>query len=513
MTIAQRLLLTLFVAMLSILVTGGYGILELSRASQRINELRAVSLPYGEMVARTETAVANLCRLDLRYVAADKSQRAEIEAEAAKADTVLGDRLAAYEKLWDTVGSGDQFVKRDHAALDVLRNARGEFMNVARTGDRSDATSRLDPGGAVDVASAQLVATLERHAEHERQRENTEREATTDGFARVSWILVGAATFGLIVTGAIGIRAYRIITRALQFMKNTFQRVGSTLDFSVPATVRCNDEVGETAKAFNLLLERVSQTVSLVRRSAESVSAGAHEMATGNTDLSARTEEQAAALEQTAASMEQLTATVRQNVETARAASELSARAAESSRSGHIVVERMAKTMEQISSASERITEITTMIDTIAFQTNILALNASVEAARAGELGRGFAVVAGEVRALAQRSSGAAKEIKALIAGSVDTVRRGAVEAKEVGDATDEILCAVDQVTTLIGEIANSSEEQARGIEQVSQAIVQMDQVTQQNAALVEEATAAAQLLDDEATSLTGAVAAFKLAV
>ncbi|PMS22713.1 methyl-accepting chemotaxis protein [Trinickia dabaoshanensis] len=251
--------------------------------------------------------------------------------------------------------------------------------------------------------------------------------------------------------------------------------------------------------------------VSQVHVSTGAIASAAGQIASGNLDLSSRTEEQAASLEQTAASMEELTATVKRNSEHARQANELAASASDVSERAGSVVSEVVQTMGAINQASQKIVEIIGVIDGIAFQTNILALNAAVEAARAGEQGRGFAVVASEVRSLAQRSATAAKEIKALIGGSVEQVELGNRLVDEAGNTMREVVGSVKRVTSIMGEIMNASEEQATGIEQINLALTQMDQVTQQNAALVEEAAAAAESMREQAGALVEAVSVFKL--
>jgi methyl-accepting chemotaxis protein len=251
--------------------------------------------------------------------------------------------------------------------------------------------------------------------------------------------------------------------------------------------------------------------VGEVRSTTDSISTAAKEIATGNSDLSQRTEEQASSLEETASSMEELTSTVRQNAENAKQANQLAANASDIAVKGGVAVNEVVQTMGSISASSKKIMDIISVIEGIAFQTNILALNAAVEAARAGEQGRGFAVVAAEVRNLAQRSAAAAKEITALIGDSVDKVEIGSRQVDQAGATMSEIVSAVKRVTDIMAEIAAASSEQSAGIEQVNQALVQMDDVTQQNAALVEEAAASAEAMQEQAGSLMKAVSVFKL--
>ncbi|AJQ82866.1 methyl-accepting chemotaxis protein [Xanthomonas oryzae] len=261
----------------------------------------------------------------------------------------------------------------------------------------------------------------------------------------------------------------------------------------------------------NATATQLAEIVNGIKQSAVSIKGAASEIASGNQDLSQRTEQQAASLEETAASMEELTSTVKQNAENARQANQLAIGAASVASQGGEIVSKVVQTMSGIEASSKKIADIISVIDGIAFQTNILALNAAVEAARAGEQGRGFAVVASEVRTLAQRSSGAAKEIKELIDDSVQRVTDGSVLVHSAGTTMGEIVASVQRVTDIMGEISAASQEQSAGIEQVNQTVTQMDETTQQNAALVEEATAAARAMEEQAQQLTEAVALFRL--
>ncbi len=275
--------------------------------------------------------------------------------------------------------------------------------------------------------------------------------------------------------------------------------------------VEGSNEIGQLAESLRHMQGELMNTVGDVRNGANAIYSGASEIAMGNNDLSSRTEQQAASLEETAASMEQLTATVKQNAENARQASHLALSASETAQKGGKVVDNVVQTMRDIASSSQKIADIISVIDGIAFQTNILALNAAVEAARAGEQGRGFAVVAGEVRNLAQRSAQAAREIKSLIEDSVSRVDVGSTLVESAGETMDENVNAVTRVTDIMGEIASASDEQSRGIDQVGLAVAEMDRVTQQNASLVEESAAAAAALEEQASRLTQAVAVFRI--
>ena len=281
-------------------------------------------------------------------------------------------------------------------------------------------------------------------------------------------------------------------------------------DLTQAVAVRPHDKTSMMA-AMHEMQSRLQRTIGEIRSSAESIASATQQIAAGNGDLSQRTEQQAASLQETAASMEELTATVKQNADNARQASGLAHNASEIATRGNDVVSRVIDTMGEINESSRQIADIIGVIEGIAFQTNILALNAAVEAARAGEQGRGFAVVAGEVRSLAQRSGTAAKEIKQLIGASVERVHNGSTLVQQAGATMGEILQAVQRVTDIMGEIAAASEEQSGGISQVGRAVTQMDEVTQQNAALVEQAAAAAASLQDQARRLRDTVSAFRV--
>ncbi|MCP1117681.1 methyl-accepting chemotaxis protein, partial [Robbsia andropogonis] len=325
-----------------------------------------------------------------------------------------------------------------------------------------------------------------------------------------TWAIVG---FSLILGGFLAIIIARSILKQLGGEPAQAQQMAQQIaqgNLTQKVHVAADDNTSLMA-ALEAMRKNLSNIVSGIKTSAESISVAAGEISQGNVDLSQRTEEQAASLEETAASMEEITATVRQNTENARQGSTLANTASETAATGGEVVGRVVTTMQDIATSSSKVAEIISVIEGIAFQTNILALNAAVEAARAGEQGRGFAVVAGEVRTLAQRSAAAAKEITELIGTSVEHVTAGEALVHNAGQTMSEVVRSVKRVTDIMGEIASASSEQTIGIEQVNVAVSQMDEVTQQNAALVEQATAAARAMADQAQALRDSVAIFRV--
>ncbi|MCQ4446431.1 methyl-accepting chemotaxis protein [Enterobacter cloacae] len=335
-------------------------------------------------------------------------------------------------------------------------------------------------------------------------------EDNNSSYSQAIWVLISVLVAVLVVIVAVWLGIKQALISPLNRLIDSIRHIASG-DLVKRIDVEGSNEMGELADSLRHMQGELVRTVGDVRNGANAIYSGASEIAMGNNDLSSRTEQQAASLEETAASMEQLTATVKQNAENARQASHLALSASETAQKGGKVVDNVVQTMRDIAGSSQKIADIISVIDGIAFQTNILALNAAVEAARAGEQGRGFAVVAGEVRNLAQRSAQAAREIKSLIEDSVGRVEVGSTLVESAGETMGEIVNAVTRVTDIMGEIASASDEQSRGIDQVGLAVAEMDRVTQQNASLVEESAAAAAALEEQASRLTQAVAVFRI--
>ncbi|NHZ61354.1 methyl-accepting chemotaxis protein [Massilia genomosp. 1] len=374
-----------------------------------------------------------------------------------------------------------------------------------------------DVPGAVALVQGALTQNFQPVRDHMRNLINyqltvgkSEYEQATARFETARALAIGlivlSIALGLMMGTALIRGISRSIAEALRFANNI---AGGNLTDTVK--IESNDEIGQLLAALQKMNDSLVEVVRRVRSGTETISVASSEIAAGNLDLSSRTEEQASSLEETASSMEELTSTVRASADNARQASTLAATASDVATKGGNVIGNVVDTMGRINEASNKIVDIIGVIDGIAFQTNILALNAAVEAARAGEQGRGFAVVASEVRNLAQRSAQAAKEIKGLIGSSVEQVEAGSKLVNEAGSTMDDIVQSIRRVTDIMGDIAAASAEQTLGIDQINQAVTQMDQVTQQNAALVEEAAAASEAMQDQARQLAEVVSVFKL--
>jgi methyl-accepting chemotaxis protein len=354
------------------------------------------------------------------------------------------------------------------------------------------------------------LAALVSLADVEQREMRTTYAASQESYrdTRTGMLAVGLLTI------AIGAFIAWYITRTITIPLRGAGHIADTIasgDLTEHIDASSQDEAGQLVNSLKVMQSNLVNTVNQIKNGTETISVASREIASGNVDLSKRTESQAGSLEETASSMEELTTTVRQNAENARQANQLVVSASDYAVKGGKVVGQVVDTMGSIKDSSRKIVDIIGVIDGIAFQTNILALNAAVEAARAGEQGRGFAVVAAEVRNLAQRSAGAAKEIKSLIGDSVEKVDAGSKLVDEAGATMDEIVTSVKRVADIMSEIAAASEEQSGGIEEVNRAITEMDEMTRQNASLVQQAAAAAASLQDQAQSLAQSVAAFKL--
>jgi methyl-accepting chemotaxis protein len=432
--------------------------------------------------------------------------RSTLQALKKRAQEVQGDMFRNLKKAADT---NPEMKATLQAKAESGRAAVDKTLALAEQGLINATEFTLPPAAYFD----EFTRTIDGLYEFNALAMTTMTDALNareSALRRMEYTVTALQLLGLLVAMTLAVAFVRSITGPVGEAVAVARAVADgNLRIDVP--VRGSNELGQLMQALDAMRKHLSQVVGEVLQGSESVATASAEIAQGNNDLSARTEQQASALEQTAASMEELGATVRQNADSASQANQLALNASTVAVQGGEVVSQVVETMKGINDSSRKIADIITVIDGIAFQTNILALNAAVEAARAGEQGRGFAVVASEVRSLAGRSAEAAKEIKSLISASVERVELGTALVDRAGSTMTEVVTAIKRVTDIMGEISAASNEQSLGVSQVGEAVTQMDQVTQQNAALVEEMAAAADSLRSQAGQLVDTVAIFKL--
>ena len=512
MSITQRLSLAFSLLALSLFAMVAVSLSVISGFQSRFEYVQVNAIPSIKDLNKSISTTSQL------RIAFYRHQTASDSADQAADEKEINSLLNTLKSLTDYYMANDISSDKDkvmteqaYRNIEAVRATLPAFLAASRNHENALSLSLIRDEKGVGAAVRKMEADFTDQIELNIKIGETLREQNNKIYAKTWWMMTSAAAVVIILLGLFSITIIRGIKRSLDNIKSTMAEVSNNLDLTRAATVFRNDEIGQTASAFNGLLEKVSTTLLSVNHAAQSVGTGSAQIAAGNEDLSSRTEEQAASLEQTSASMATLSETVRQNADGAVQASELANNANNLSSVNAGAVSQMLETMSEIRGSSEKISDITGLIEGIAFQTNILALNAAVEAARAGEHGRGFAVVASEVRTLAQRSSSAAREIKDLILLSVFQVEQGLNQAKNVGSNTENVSNAVRQVTDLVNEIAAATTEQSKGIEQVHLAIGQMDEVTQQNASLVEEASSASKSLQEQAESLLRLVSTFVL--
>nr|WP_297530020.1 methyl-accepting chemotaxis protein [uncultured Roseateles sp.] len=429
---------------------------------------------------------------------------AEQAAESTKSSTELQARM---DKLLNS--------PEERAAFDRVIDLRKAYIKVRDT--ITEAKKQGDPARAKQLfdeqfkpAAATYLESIRVIAQQQRDQLDTSLKALAETNARARTALVVFGLVALVAGGALAVWLTRSITRPLAQAAEVADAI-ARFDLTGRIETTGGDETGQLLRSLSEMQAALVRLIGEVRGSTDSIGTASAEIAMGNMDLSARTEQTASNLQEAAASLTQLTGTVRQTADAATTANQLAGSAAETAQRGGAVMGQVVATMGEISDSSRRIADIIGTIDGIAFQTNILALNAAVEAARAGEQGRGFAVVASEVRSLAQRSAQAAKEIKTLIATSVERVESGSRLVSDAGTTMNDIVTSVQRVTDIIAEIRAASQEQSDGINQVNAAVGHLDQMTQQNAALVEEAASAAESLKDQSHRLSTAISVFRL--
>ncbi|WP_334071757.1 methyl-accepting chemotaxis protein [Burkholderia cepacia] len=494
-----------------LLVVGGIiGVVGMAIGNNDVKTLYSERLASSEALGQANVALSRT-RLWLYRIALDPASD-EVPQETG----VARDMLAASRKAWDAYRalpfSGPEEARRAADAGSKFKalvdNGLEPMFEAIATHDAAripEVWRRIPPSLFIDASDAMDALG---------QLQITASRATFDAAqARFHWFIAMAFAGSLVALGAATLTWWSLQRAIGTPLANALGHFGAIAegDLTTRVEIHSTDEMGQLLTGLQTMQGELLHTIRAVQNGSHAIDAAAREIAEGNMDLSQRTEEQAASLEETAASMEQLTSTVRQNAENAKQASQVVSDAALLTEQGNQAAQEVVRTMRGLSESSGKIAEIITVIEGIAFQTNILSLNAAVEAARAGEQGRGFAVVAGEVRSLAQRSAAASREIKELITDSLRRVDTGARQVDRATGTMTEILASVRRVDVLMSEITAASDEQSRGIEQVNQAVAQMDQVTQQNAALVQQASAAAAALKAQAGQLEATIAVFRI--
>ncbi len=515
MKVGMRLGLGFALVLVLLVIVTVVGILRMAQIQNRLDHVVNVNNVVTRLVVDMRNNVSE--RVTSLRTLTLMTDPADMEPELNR----FKEQTAKYDALQQKLAAkfSEEALPEEKSLLNQVKEAEGAAMPaIAKASELYLANNAMD---ATRVMIKEIRPAQKKWLDGLDQLGKLEDKLNAQSQVDAEAAFASARNFMLVLLAlavTLGILAATVITRGL--LKQLGGEPGYTAkiagsiaegDLSIAIDTKSSDRGSlliEMKQMRNSLVDIVSQ----VRRGTHTITTASREIAAGNTDLSSRTELQASSLEKTASAMEELTSTVKQNADNAREANHLAATASDVARKGGDVVSQVVGTMGEINSSASKIADIIGVIDGIAFQTNILALNAAVEAARAGEQGRGFAVVASEVRNLAQRSAAAAKEIKQLIGDSVEKIGRGSKLVGEAGETMDEVVASVKRVTDIMSDIASASAEQSAGIEQVNLSIIEMDGMTQQNAALVEEAAAAFQSLQDQAAELQRVVSIFKLA-
>ncbi|MHB0774442.1 methyl-accepting chemotaxis protein [Halomonas sp. WWR20] len=510
LSVRKSLTIVLMVLVVIIGAISALGFYSNSISAKAINELAEINVTQTNTLNRTQVNLLRARQMLDKYarfsLQANYDSAREMKQRAATALERAQQRFEAFQSV--PVGNDsrrDPYVDAINSAYTALvSDTLMVLLENANPDEIQAQETRVDElFASFDTAARDFILYVEARGE-----ELIAEDARSSLLVEV--IAIALLALAILAALAVRIGMIRTIVNPLQEAIGHFDRIAQG-DLTANIEDRGTNEIGRLFSALKNMQDKLSDLVLSLRRNSENVFTGAGEIATGSQDLSSRTEEQASALQETASSMEQMASTVRQNTETAAEADRLSTHASRAAEAGGEEVQRTVQLMREIADSSRKIQDIIAAIDSIAFQTNILALNASVEAARAGEQGRGFAVVASEVRTLASRSASSAKEIRALIEETTSRIVSGAEQAERSGQTINDTVDAIRQVSGLMNEISSATREQDSGIEQINVAVTQMDSVTQQNASLVEQTSAAAASLEEQAKQLAELIATFRI--
>ncbi len=514
LTVFSKLLFGFSILIVMMLFIGAVSIYQLGANNERIKDYRDNRLPGVRYTLEMRGVLSELRLQQIQYITSQTpDEREGHRKELLQNQDIFLTAQANYARL----------VKNDtqdkQALFSQITDNFKNFVDVNAKVIEAVNAAKLDEASKISGAvsskyRSQLMKDLAKLVEMEIASGDQAAAASDDGYRSASYTLAGLLLLAVIATGVIATLIARNLSRQLggepAYAVDIMNQIAAG-NLNTQINLRAGDTQSLLATIKNMN-EKLAAIIHAIVNGSESISLAASEIAQGNSDLSQRTEEQAASLVQTSSNMQQITETVKRNADNAHQASELARQTSQTAVHGGNVVDDMLKRMHEISDSSQKIVDIISVIEGIAFQTNILALNAAVEAARAGEQGKGFAVVAGEVRNLAQKSANAAKEIKTLIEGTVEKITDGSRHADTASQAMEEIVSSVTKVTDIVAEISMASNEQHQGIKEISVAIDQMDRVTQQNAALVEQAATAAQSMTEQGEQLRDSVRFFQLA-
>ena len=508
MSIAKRLYLLILFVSIAMLMATGIGLYQINRVFNGANFANVNVVPSLLELDRAADAIANIRVKTWQSLAtSDEEKKKALHDSIGPEKVKVEQALSKYEKE-------DIADDKDKNLLIDEKSKIAAYFSLIEKVMAQDAEGKHDEAMQYIFSNqetiAKMSAAIAAHREYNMQVGAAASEEAKQILNHADWLAGLIGIISIAVVALMGITLARKLVSSLHQAMAVAKAVAEG-DLTQRIDVSGTDEVAQLMGSIKDMASSLEAICTQIRHGTDAIATASAEIATGNMDLSSRTEQQAGALEETASSMEELTSTVKQNSDNARQANTLANAASNVAVDGGVVVSQVVETMAAINDSSRKIVDIISVIDGIAFQTNILALNAAVEAARAGEQGRGFAVVAAEVRNLAQRSASAAKEIKTLIDNSVEKVDSGTKLVDQAGVAMNNIVTSIQKVNDVVSEISNASHEQSSGIDQINQAVMHMDESTQQNAALVEQAAAAASSLQDQATRLTQVVSVFKL--